>query len=52
MTFSLVAFSLAAFLAIAKNHLLAGVALLVGVATLAVQWLCIEPPGVEDRDLH
>ena len=30
----------------------AGVAVLLWLLTLAVQWLCIEPPDVEERDLH
>lgn len=30
----------------------AAVALLLWLLTLLVQWLCIEPPGVEDKDLH
>lgn len=29
-----------------------GVAVILWVLTLAVQWLCIEPPGVEEKDLH
>lgn len=30
----------------------AGVAVILWMVTLAVQWLCIEPPGVEEKDLH
>ncbi|MEO8179509.1 MAG: hypothetical protein ABI895_11820 [Deltaproteobacteria bacterium] len=30
----------------------AGVAVILWVATLTVQWLCIEPPDVEEKDLH
>lgn len=31
---------------------LAGAAVFLGVLTLLVQWVCIEPPGVRDEDLH
>ena len=31
---------------------IAGVAILLWLLTLAVQWLCIEPPEVEAKDLH
>ncbi len=30
----------------------AGVAVMLWLLTLAVQWLCIEPPGVDEKDLH
>lgn len=30
----------------------AAVAAILGTLTLAVQWLCIEPPDVEEKDLH
>ena len=30
----------------------AAVAVLLWLLTLAVQWLCIEPPDVTDEDLH
>ncbi|MEY4544743.1 MAG: hypothetical protein RL685_938 [Pseudomonadota bacterium] len=31
---------------------IAGVVILLWLLTLAVQWLCIEPPDVEEKDLH
>lgn len=30
----------------------AAVAVVLWLLTLAVQWLCIEPPDVEEKDLH
>lgn len=35
-----------------SNAFIAAVALVLWLLTLAVQWLCIEPPGVEEKDLH
>jgi hypothetical protein len=52
MTATLAAFTVAAMLAIAAQFIAAGFATLLGVVTLLVQWFCIEPPYVDDRDLH
>jgi hypothetical protein len=52
MTLGIVALVLGAGLALAERWYLAAAALLVGVLTLAVQWLCIEPPYVSDEDMH
>jgi hypothetical protein len=52
MTATIASFVVAALLLIGSEHLLAGVAALIGVMTLAVQWLCIEAPGIRDADLH
>lgn len=30
----------------------AAIAVYIFLLTLAVQWLCIEPPNVEEKDLH
>jgi hypothetical protein len=35
-----------------RECLAVGIAVLLGVATLAVQWFCIEVPGVADENLH
>lgn len=37
---------------LARSAFAAAVALVLWLLTLAVQWLCIEPPGVEEKDLH
>lgn len=34
------------------NVIWGAVAVLLWLLTLAVQWLCIEPPDVEEKDLH
>ena len=47
-TATIAAFVVAAFLAIVQNWVLAGVAILIGAATLAVQWISISPPGVDE----
>jgi hypothetical protein len=52
MTATIVCLTLAGFLLLMTEHLAAGVALIVGIATLAVQWVCIDPPYVEEVDLH
>lgn len=52
MTATLTAFSIAGFLAVMNGCLATGVAVLLGVATLAVQWFCIDPPYVDEVDLH
>jgi hypothetical protein len=52
MTATLAAFGVAGVLAIMGNCLATGFAILLGVATLAVQWFCIDPPYVDDADLH
>jgi hypothetical protein len=52
MTASIVALVLATGLALAERWYLAVAALLIGVLTLIVQWLCIEPPHVRDEELH
>jgi hypothetical protein len=52
MTATLAAFSVAGILAIMGECLATGFAILLGVATLAVQWFCIDPPYVDDADLH
>lgn len=52
MTATLGSFALAAISLVAAEYLLSGIALLLGATTLAVQWLCIDPPYVDDADLH
>jgi hypothetical protein len=52
MTATLASFTVAGFLLVASEHLAAGIAVLVGIATLAVQWLCIDPPDIDDAELH
>jgi hypothetical protein len=52
MTAAIVCFTLAGFFLLITAHLAAGVALIVGIATLAVQWFCIDPPYVDEVDLH
>jgi hypothetical protein len=52
MTAAIVCFTLCGFLLLMTEHLAAGVAFIVGIATLAVQWFCIDPPYVDEVDLH
>lgn len=53
MTTSLAALTAAGVLAIMGQHMAMGVALVLGALTLAVQWLCIDPPYVDDEaDIH
>jgi hypothetical protein len=52
MTVVLVAFTGLSMVLMCSGAHLAGVAVFVGVLTLLVQWVCIEPPGVRDEDLH
>lgn len=52
MTATLAALAVAGIVAIARDCLAVGFAVLLGVATLAVQWFCIEVPLVEDKELH
>lgn len=52
MTATLAAFATAGVFAVMGNCQATGFAILLGVATLAVQWFCIDPPHVEDADLH
>ena len=52
MTATLVVLGVAGVLAVTQNWLTTGLAMVLGTATVAVQWFCIAPPGVEDSDLH
>ena len=45
---TIAAFAIAASLAFARNWIVAGVAIMIGVVTLAVQWICISPPEVDE----
>jgi len=50
MTLTIALFLAAGFLFIMTEHLVAGVAIILGVATLAVQWFCIDPPETDTND--
>lgn len=52
MTAALFAFSVAGLLAMLNGCLTVGLAILLGVAIMAVQWFSIDPPYVDDGDLH
>ncbi len=52
MTAALVTFTIAGLLGITNGYLIAGFAVLLSVGTLAVQWFCIDPPDVDEVDLH
>lgn len=52
MTVMLTAFTGLSVVLICAGQPLVGGAIFVGVLTLLVQWICIEPPGVRDEDLH
>jgi hypothetical protein len=52
ITATLVALGLASGVALITEHLTVGFALLLGMATLATQWFCIDVPGVDDADPH
>ena len=52
MTATLAAFAVIGVVAVMRDCLAVGFAVLLGTATLAVQWFCIEVPGVEDEDMH
>jgi hypothetical protein len=52
MTGTLAAFGVIGVVAVARECLTVGIAVLLGTATLAVQWFCTEVPSVPDEDLH
>lgn len=50
MTATIALFVIAGSLLVAREQLTAGVAVILGVATLAVQWFCIDPPEADSDD--
>jgi hypothetical protein len=52
MTATLAALTVTGLVAVMRECLAVGIAVLLGAATLAVQWFCIEVPEVQDEDLH
>ena len=49
MTATLAAFTVAAFLEFTNRWYAAGIAMLLGVLTMLVQWLCTDPPHVSGK---
>jgi hypothetical protein len=39
-------------IALANGRYLLAVASLIGLGVIALQWLTVDPPGVEDTDIH
>lgn len=51
MTATIMLFSGAGLIALFQHSFLIGAALMLFILILGVQWMCIAPPGVDEKDI-